>query len=119
MLLLGQGAQAREGPCWIQTQVDELLWTEQPEWTGGNREENNAPPTAMETEPGGVPFPRDWNPRSLIELVALKKLRQEAVVGGAGRGWRGIWSLSQSQPGLALTRALCGPSHPQVTTLLQ
>lgn len=38
-------------------------------------EKNNAPPTAMETEPGGVPFPRGWNPRSLIELVALKKLR--------------------------------------------
>jgi hypothetical protein len=35
----------------------------------------------METEPGSVPFPRDWNPRSLIEPVALKKLRQEARLG--------------------------------------
>lgn len=41
----------------------------------------NAPPTVMETEPGGVPFPRGWNLRSLIELVALGKLRQEAMLG--------------------------------------
>lgn len=40
----------------------------------------------METEPGGVPFPRGWNPRSLIVLVAPKKLRQEAMGWG---GWLG------------------------------
>lgn len=83
----------------ILTWVDKRLWTEQPEWAGGSGKKDNAPPTAMETEPGGVPFPRGWNPRSLIVLVAPKKLRQEAM------GWgmvvreesRGITpSLSQS-----------------------
>lgn len=84
---------------------------------------NNAPPTAMEKEPGGVPFPRGWNPRSLIELVTLKRLRQEAMLEGAAEvgveGEGSTPSLCQPQPGLALTPALGGPSHPQITTLLQ
>lgn len=102
---LGFFSRARH--CLIQTQVGEPLWLSNLSGQEVAGKKNNAHPTVMETEPGSVPFPRDWNPRSLIESVALKKLRQEARLGEL-RELR-EHAESKPQPGFALTQALFGP----------